>query len=606
MEHLERLDGLNLSASIKKQIREWLKEDYDAETRNEISRLIADKNEKELLDRFFMDLEFGTGGLRGVMGAGSNRMNKYNIWKATQGLSNYLIRKYKKNIKAVIAYDSRRNSKEFALETALVFGGNGIMTYLFPSLRPTPVLSFCVRYLKAQTGIVITASHNPPEYNGYKVYAPDGGQVISPEDKEIIRNVRKITDIRAIKRLTEEDARKKGMLVDAGYKEDEAYLLEVKKLSLNPEIIQKVSNVLKIVYTPIHGSGNIPVRSSLKSFGFRNVFVVPEQERPDGNFPTVKSPNPEEASSLELGLKLCREKDADILLATDPDSDRLGVAVKNKNSGYDLLTGNQIVSLLTHYILSQLKEKGRLPKNGLIIKTIVTTDLMKRIADDFQVRTMDVLTGFKYIGEQIKINERLKQSGKPFWEYIFGGEESYGMLAGTFVRDKDAVSASSLFAEMAAFLKHRNSSTAEYLDDIFRRYGYHKEILKSLTLKGMEGISRIKAIMDVFRNKPPDSIGSLKIRSIGDIQKNRIINTADKKVLGKYDLPRSDVLVLMLDEDIKITMRPSGTEPKIKFYFAASGQAQDDLEGTKKRIDERIDRIRDDLMQTVQAIIAVP
>ncbi len=600
---MDILNELNLTKEIKTRISEWLKEDYEEEVRNEIKKLITEKNEKELTDRFYMDLEFGTGGLRGVMGFGSNRMNKYNIWKTTQGLSNYLVKKYKQDIKAVIAYDSRNNSKEFALETALVFCGNNIKTYLFESLRPTPMLSFAVQYLQVQAGIVITASHNPPEYNGYKVYGQDGGQIVAPDDKKIIENVRQIVQLKDVKRITEEHAKEKHLLYYIGSEVDQAYLCKVKELSLNSEIIQEVNQDFKIVFTPLHGSGNLPVKKSLANFGFKHVYTVAEQELPDGNFSTVKSPNPEEPSSLVLGLQLCKEKNADILLATDPDSDRLGTAVRNHQGEYELLSGNQMVSLLTYYILSQLKEKKQLPKNGLIIKTIVTTDLMKKIADDFGVEIIEVLTGFKYIGEVIKINEELKKQKKPYKQYIFGGEESYGMLAGDFVRDKDAVGAASLFAEMSVYAKYHKKLVLDYLDEMYQQYGYYKETLKSLTLKGVEGHTKIKQIMDGFRKNPPQEIAGLKIKKIGDIQKGVLLNLETNKIEYKYNLPISDVLLLFLDDKVKVAMRPSGTEPKIKFYFSAHEEKIENLKEVKIIIDNKIEKVRDQFLIDVEKIM---
>ena len=593
------LNNLNLSEEIKDRIKEWTGPEYDEQTRNEVLGLIKRNNEKELTDRFFQDLEFGTGGLRGIIGTGTNRMNKYNIWKTTQGLCNYLKEQFQHNIKAVIAYDSRNFSDTFALETALVMTGNNIKVFLFESLRPTPMLSFAVRHLKANTGVVITASHNPPEYNGYKAYWQDGGQVIPPHDKNIIKHVKKISHLNQIKHLSEEEAKNKGLLNIIGKDVDEAYYKKVISFSINPEIIKKMSENIKIVYSPLHGSGNIPVRHVLDKLGFKKVIVVKEQEKPDGNFPTVKSPNPEERAALRIGLKLCKKKNADILIATDADGDRIGVYIKNNSDEFVLLNGNQMTSLLTHYILSQLKEKNRLPENGLVIKTIVTTDLIKNIADDFDIETKEVLTGFKYIAEQIKINEDLKNQKKPYKQYIFGGEESYGMLAGEFVRDKDAIISSALFAEMTAYLKYNNKTVAEYLNEIYKKYGYYKQIQKSLVLKGIEGIEKISRIMDTFRNNPPSRINNLKLLKIGDIQKGELINISDNKIELKYKLPKSNVLILFLENNIKISMRPSGTEPKIKFYFAGFESNIDDLKKTKQEVDERIKAIMEKFLELV-------
>ncbi|MBN1897621.1 MAG: phospho-sugar mutase [Spirochaetes bacterium] len=581
----DKIISLNISDEIKARLSQWLTEEYDEDIKNEIKELIEKNNLKEIEDRFFKDLEFGTGGLRGVIGAGTNRMNKYNIWKATQGLANYLKNQFRDGrIKVVIAFDSRHKSDLFSKETAMVLAGNKIQAFLFESLRPTPELSFAVRHLKAQAGIVITASHNPPEYNGYKVYWEDGGQIVPPHDKNIISEVNKIAQVSQVQRMKEKEAIDKGFLKIIGQEVDKAYLQKIKSLSLNPDIIQKVSYQLRIVYSPIHGSGNLPVRHSLENFGFKNVFVVKEQELPDGNFPTVKSPNPEESEALEMSINLAKEMKADFLIATDPDCDRMGVAVR-QNNDYVLLNGNQIASLLCHYILSQRKDKGLLPDNALIIKTIVTTDLITCIAQNFGVEVYEVLTGFKYIGEKIKIQDDLKKDGKSYKEYIFGGEESYGYLAGTFVRDKDAVISSSLFSEMVAYLKYHNKDVLQYLNDIYSEFGYYTEALKSMTLKGKAGLEKITQIMERFRTNPPQSIGPLKVLRIGDILKNALIDVNTQKVIGNYDLPGSNVLVLDLEKNIKISLRPSGTEPKIKFYFAASSQDTRNLSETRVNVD---------------------
>lgn len=596
------LNGLNLSAEIKNRIQQWISDEYDPLTRNEIIQLIEKKDEKELTDRFYTDLQFGTGGLRGIIGAGTNRMNKYNIWKATQGLCNYLIKQYEKGIKGVIAYDCRNFSYAFAKETALVMAGNNIKVYLFESLRPTPILSFAVRHLKAHTGVVITASHNPPEYNGYKAYWQDGGQIVPPHDKNIINHVKEISSLKQVKHLPEKEAKKKGLLNIIGKEVDKAYYKKVLSLSINRDIVKKVAGDIKIVYTPIHGSGNVPVRRALANLGLKKVFIVKKQEKPDGNFPTVKSPNPEDPAALAMGIDLCKSVDADILIGTDPDSDRIGVVVKNSSNNYTILNGNQIASLLTYYVLSQLKRKNRLPQNGMIISTIVTTDLLEKIADDFNIQTKKILTGFKYIGEQIRINETLMKQKKPFKQYIIGGEESYGMLIGDFVRDKDAVSASALFAEMAGFLKYNNSSIMECLDEIYKKYGYYKEDLRTITLKGIEGIEKIKKIMDTFRNNPLPEICNLKLLKTGDVQKGILLNLANNKVELKYDLPVSNVLILFLENNIKISMRPSGTEPKIKFYFAGCGLRAADLVKTKQEVDARLKTVIDKFLELVGQI----
>ncbi len=595
------LKDLNLDNTIKERIKTWLSSDYDEDTRKEIEELIKNNDVKELEDRFYKELEFGTGGLRGVMGAGSNRMNKYNVWKATQGLANYLKEYFndKDSISVAIAFDSRNNSSLFAKEAAKVLAGNNIKVFLFESLRPTPMLSFTVRELKANAGIVITASHNPPEYNGYKVYWQDGAQIVPPHDKNIINKVKSISSVSEIKKI---DSDSNELIEIIGEEIDKVYLEKVKSLSVNPEINKEMASKIKIVYTPIHGSGNIPVRRSLENYGFTNVEVVKEQELPDGNFPTVVYPNPEEADALKMGVELCKKIDADILIGTDPDCDRMGVAVKKSQGEYVLLNGNQIASMLEYYILSQLKEKGRLPENGLIVKTIVTTDLLADIAKDFNITVIETLTGFKYIGEQIRIQEELKNAGKPYKQYIFGGEESYGYLAGDFVRDKDAVISASLFAEMNAYLKYNNISPLEYLDEIYTKYGYYKETLKSITMKGADGSKKIQNIMKVFRENTPEKIGDYKIVKIGDIQKGELFNKNENKIEKHYDLPKSNVLILFLDNDFKITMRPSGTEPKIKFYFAAVRKNIENLEQTKTSVDKLIQEVMDRFLDLINSL----
>ncbi len=600
----EKLDSLNLSDEIKGRIKEWLSPEYDEETRKEIEELIEKEDIKELEDRFFKELEFGTGGLRGVIGAGSNRMNIYNVRKATQGLSNYLKEYFKdrESISVAIAYDSRRMSDRFALETALVLAGNGIKAFLFDSLRPTPMLSFTVRYLKCQAGVVITASHNPPEYNGYKVYWEDGGQIVPPHDKNIISHVKKIKKISEVSIISKEEAMNKGLLEYIGEEVDKAYLDNVVSLSLNPDIVKEYGDKIKIVYTPLHGAGNIPVRKALERMGFKNIIVVKEQEQPDGNFPTVRYPNPEESEAMTLALKYAEEHDADILIGTDPDSDRMGVGIRDEQGKHFLINGNQAASLLTWYILSQLKEKNKLPENGMIVKTIVTTDLMKEIANDFGITTEETLTGFKYIGEKIRINEELKEAGKPYKQYIFGGEESYGYLAGTFVRDKDAVISTVLFSEMTAYLKSKGKSVAQQLDEIYQKYGYFKEELHSLTLKGVEGVERIKNIMEYFRNNPPEKIGDYKIIKIGDIKKKELFNVIENKVEATYDLPESNVIILFLEENTKITMRPSGTEPKIKFYFASFEKNIDNLNEVKRKVDNRVKEVVKKFFEIVENV----
>jgi phosphoglucomutase len=500
---------------------------------------------------------------------------------ATQGLCNYLLQQFpsKKEIKVAIAYDSRNNSKFFAEQTASVFSANGIKAYLFEDLRPTPELSFAIRHLGCQSGIVITASHNPKEYNGYKVYWEDGGQIINPHDKNIINEVRKIENINEVKF----DKNLSNVQI-IGKKIDDTYIKELTKLSLNPKIIQKQKD-LKIVYTPIHGTGYELVPMALKSFGFENVQIVQEQKEPDGNFPTVKSPNPEEPAALELALKLAQKIDADIVMATDPDGDRVGIAVKNNNNEFVLLNGNQAAVLLIDYLISQWHEKGKLKGKEYIVKTIVTTELLKEIADKYKVESFDVLTGFKYIADIIN-----KNFGKK--KFIGGGEESYGYLAGEFVRDKDAVMSCSLLAEIAAYTKNQNKSLYNKLIEIYSEFGFYKEKLISVVKKGKSGSEEIQKMMDDFRNNPPNSINNSTIMLIHDFEKQK---TFDQISHLRYDinLPKSNVLQFIMQDGSKISIRPSGTEPKIKFYFSVNDKLEliEDFEKVNQELENRIDQI---------------
>jgi phosphoglucomutase len=565
---------------VKEKANAWLNSDIDTNSKNEITELL-NSNESELIESFYKDLEFGTGGLRGIMGIGTNRMNAYTVGIATQGLCNYLLQQFssKKEIKVAIAYDSRNNSKFFAEQTASVFSANGIKAYLFEDLRPTPELSFAIRHLGCQSGIVITASHNPKEYNGYKVYWEDGGQIINPHDKNIIKEVRKIKNINEVK--FDKDLRNVQII---GEEIDDAYIKELTKLSLNPKIIQKQKD-LKIVYTPIHGTGVNLVPMALKSFGFENIQIVPEQKEPNGNFPTVKSPNPEEPAALELALKLAQEIDADIVMATDPDGDRVGIAVKDNNNEFVLLNGNQAAILLIDYLISQWHEKGKLKGKEYIVKTIVTTELLKEIADKYKVESFDVLTGFKYIADIIN-----KNFGKK--KFIGGGEESYGYLAGEFVRDKDAVMSCALLAEVAAYTKNQNKSLYNKLIEIYSEFGFYKEKLISLVKKGKSGSEEIHKMMDNFRNNPPNSINSSTIMLIHDFEKQK---TFDQISHLRYDinLPKSNVLQYILQDGSKISIRPSGTEPKIKFYFSVNDKLEsiEDFEEVNQELENRIDQI---------------
>ena len=498
---------------------EWCNSEiFDDETKEEL-RSITDEN--EIKDRFYKNLEFGTAGLRGIIGAGTNRMNKYTVTQATQGLANYIKKNGKENKGVAIAYDSRNMSVEFSKWAALCLNANGIKTYRFESLRPTPELSFAVRHLNCIAGIVITASHNPAEYNGYKVYWEDGAQIVSPVDKEIMAEVKAVTDFSKIKDISIEEAKEKGLYNEIGEDIDNVYIEELKKLVLNRDIISKVQKDLKIVYTPLHGTGNIPVQRILKEIGFENVYVVPEQEKPDGNFTTVKYPNPEDKKAFELALNLAKDVDADIVLATDPDADRLGIYAKDIKTGkYMPFTGNMSALLIAEYELSQKKERGMLPKNGAVITTIVSSNMAEAIANEYGVKLIEVLTGFKYIGEQIKNFEKTKES-----EYLFGFEESYGCLVGTHARDKDAIVAVMALCEAAAYYKSKNLTLWDQMINIYEKYGYYKESQISITMQGIDGAEKIKAILNNLRNNSPKTIGQYKvIEATAKQEKNSIQN----------------------------------------------------------------------------------
>ena len=543
---------------IEERVALWLNDDYDDATKAQIKDYLQN-NPDELTEAFYRDLEFGTGGLRGIMGVGTNRMNKYTVGAATQGLANYLKQQFpNQEISVAIAFDSRNNSAYFADITADVLSANGITCHLFPELRPTPVLSFAVRHLHCQSGVMVTASHNPKEYNGYKVYWNDGGQLVPPHDKNVIAEVNKIKSLHDTKWQRNPD---KVHIIDSSL--DEAYLKLVHGLSLHPEAIA-AQKQLKIIYTPLHGTGITMVPKALKMYGFENISIVKEQAVSDGNFPTVKSPNPEEKSALIMSIAQAEAEKADLVLATDPDADRVGIAVRNLKGEMILLNGNMTGSLLVHYLLSQWKALNKLDGKQFVVKTIVTTELIKRMADAYQVPCYDVLTGFKYIAEKIKENE-----GKA--TFIGGGEESYGYLAGDFVRDKDAVIACCLIAEMAAFYANQGKSLYQMLLEIYHEYGYYKEDLLSLTKQGKSGAEEIAAMMVNYRNNPPKEIGGQKVVLMKDIQAG-IAYHLDKGTQEPIALPKSNVLQFFTADGSKITVRPSGTEPKIKFYFGVVGQ----------------------------------
>lgn len=570
--------------------KKWCEDTYfDEATRAELKAI--EGNDKEIQERFYKDLEFGTGGLRGIIGAGTNRLNIYTVSKATQGFANYIIKQGEDAVKkgVAIAFDSRRMSPEFAEITALVLNGNGIKTYIYPSLRPTPMLSFAVRELNCTGGVVITASHNPPEYNGYKVYWADGGQVPYPRDEAIIEEVNAVTDFHTIKTANKDEAVKAGLFNVIGEEVDEAFDKNVLAQIVNPEII-KEQHDLKIVYTPIHGSGNKPVRRVLKKAGFENVTVVPEQELPDSEFTTVGYPNPENPAVFELAIKLAEKIDADIILGTDPDCDRVGAVVKTKDGSYTVLTGNMTGTLICNYICSQKAKLGTLPKNGALVSTIVSSEMTKAIAKKYNLAYFDVLTGFKYIGEKIK---EFEQTGE--YQYVFGFEESYGCLSGTYARDKDAVVASLLICEMAAYYKSRGMSLYDGLMELYDTYGVYKEIIHSITLKGIEGIENMKKIMDTLRKDAPSEIAGVKVIETRDYLEDKIVDVATGKV-SPTNLPKSNVLYFTLADDTWFCVRPSGTEPKIKIYF---GTKADTVENAEKKIATA----QDGIMKVVNSVL---
>lgn len=569
----------DMVSKVKEKVQEWLNDPtIDNQTKEELRQL--QNNPAELEDSFYRDLEFGTGGLRGVIGVGSNRMNVYTVGLATQGFAQYILKAHgtkEGKPSVVIAHDCRHFSPEFALEAALVLAGNGIVAKLFPSLRPTPQLSFSVRDLGATGGIVVTASHNPPEYNGYKVYNASGGQLVPHEATEVIENIQALNSFAQINRLTKEEAEQQGLLVWLGEADDARFVETVASTSLNAELLkQGAGEKLSVVFTPLHGTGNIPVREVLARNGFSNVHIVQEQEQPDGNFSTVKSPNPEEREAFTMAMKLGKEVNADILIGTDPDADRMGAVVRGANGEYEILTGNQSGSLLVYYVLSQLKERGTLPSNGAVVKTIVTSEFGAAIARHYGMTVFNTLTGFKYIGE--KMNQ-FEESGE--YTYLFGYEESYGYLAGNYARDKDAVIASMLICEAAAYYKEQGKTLIDVLEELYQQFGYYKESLVSRTLKGKDGIAKIGELMGSFRNDPPKQVAGIAVKELLDYS------------LGLDGLPKENVLKFLLEDGSWFTLRPSGTEPKIKFYFAVRGESGDHakqlLESIEAEVLSRVD-----------------
>lgn len=570
--------------------QEWLSNPYfDEETKAELKGIAND--EKEIKERFYTDLEFGTAGLRGIIGAGINRMNIYVVRRATQGLANYILSQNGKDKGVAIAFDSRRMSKEFATEAALTLAGNGIKAYIFEDLRPTPELSFAVRELGCIAGINITASHNPPEYNGYKVYWEDGAQFTPPNDQGVTREVLAITDLSLVKTMTKEEAVKSGLFEVIGKEIDDKFIGHVKAQVVNQDAIDKMQDQIKIVYSPLHGTGNLPVRRALHELGFEHVYVVPEQEWPNGEFPTVSYPNPEAEEAFTLGLSLGKKVDADLVLATDPDADRLGVYVKDTKSGeYIPLTGNMSGSLLCDYVLSQKKKHNQIPEDGAIIKSIVSTNLMDGIANYYGVQLIEVLTGFKYIGQQIL---NMENNGKG--TYLFGMEESYGCLIGTYARDKDAVSATVALCEAACYYKMQGKTLWDAMVELYERCGYYEDAIESITLKGIEGVAKIKEILETLRQNPPKTFGEFSVLKARDYKANTIkdMETGDVVPTG---LPTSNVLYYDLSDGAWLCVRPSGTEPKVKFYYGVKGSSLEDAKEKSKLLSKAVLSMVDTMM----------
>ena len=556
------------------EYKKWCESpEFDEETKKEL--LAIKDDEKEIEDRFYKELEFGTAGLRGIIGAGTNRMNKYTVGKATQGLANYILEQGTEKEGVAISYDSRKMSKEFSMQTALILCANGIKTYLFESLRPVPELSFAIRELQCTAGIMITASHNPPKYNGYKVYWDDGAQIVAPRDKDIIAKVRAVESFSEIKQMSEEEAKNKGLLNFVGKEMDYQYIEKLKSLILNPEIVKEQGKKLKVVYTPLHGTGNMVAERLLKEIGIENLYVVPEQKEPDGNFPTVDYPNPEDPKAFKLALELAKKVDADVVLATDPDADRLGIFAKDSKTGeYKNYTGNMSALLIAEYRISQMKEKGILPKNGMMITTIVSSNLTKAIGEYYGLEVIEVLTGFKNIGAVMRKAEENKDK-----EYVFGFEESYGCLIGDYARDKDGIAAVMALCEAACYYQSKGKTLWDQMIAIYEKYGYYKETQVSIVREGAEGAEEIKQMMTNTRNKDIEKIGNYKVLTFKDIERDYVKDMVTGKE-GKSGLPKSNVLYYELEDNSWCCIRPSGTEPKIKLYMGIKGKT--DEEATKK------------------------
>ena len=572
--------GMIVMMNYLEEYKKWCESpEFDEETKKELQAIKND--EKEIEDRFYKELEFGTAGLRGVIGAGTNRMNKYTVGKATQGLANYILKQGTQYKGVAISYDSRRMSKEFSMQTALILNANGIKTYLFESLRPVPELSFAVRQLKCTAGVMITASHNPPKYNGYKVYWDDGSQIVSPRDKDIINEVRNVKTFSEIKETTREEAEKLGLFNIVGTEMDDKYIQTLKKLVLNPEIVKKQGKNLKVVYTPLHGTGNTIAERLLKEIGIENLYVVPEQKEPDGNFPTVDYPNPEDPKAFKLALELAKKVDADVVLATDPDADRLGIFAKDTKTGeYMSYTGNMSALLIAEYRISQMKEKGILPSNGMFITTIVSSELAKAIAKEYNLECIEVLTGFKNIGAVMR---KADETGDK--KYVFGFEESYGCLIGDYARDKDGIAAVMALCEAACYYKENNLTLWDQMINIYEKYGYYKEAQVSIVREGSEGAEEIKQMMTNTRNKDITKIGDYKVLTFKDVEKDIVKNMITGEI-STTGLPKSNVLYYELEDNAWCCVRPSGTEPKIKLYMGVKGKTEEDAKSKLEKLKE--------------------
>lgn len=568
------------------EYKRWCEgKEFDEETKKELLEIKDD--EKEIEDRFYKELEFGTAGLRGIIGAGTNRMNKYTVGKATQGLANYILEQGTQEKGVAISYDSRKMSKEFSLQTALILNANGIKTYLFENLRPVPELSFAVRELECTAGIMITASHNPPKYNGYKVYWDDGAQIVAPRDKEIIEKVRNVTDYSEIKEITKKEAEEKGLFKIVGTEMDDKYIDKLKSLILNPEIVKKQGENLKVVYTPLHGTGNTIAERLLREIGIKNLYVVPEQKEPDGNFPTVDYPNPEDPKAFKLALELAKKVDADVVLATDPDADRLGIFAKDSKTGeYKNYTGNMSALLIAEYRISQMQEKEILPQDGMIIKTIVSSNLTDAIANNYGLHLYEVLTGFKNIGAIMRKEE--ENNGK---KYVFGFEESYGCLIGDYARDKDGIAAVMALCEAACYYKEKGFTLWEQMINIYEKYGYYKETQVAIVREGSKGAKEIENMMTTTRNKDVEKIGNYKVLKFKDIDKDYVKDMVTGEIT-KSGLPKSNVLYYELEDNSWCCVRPSGTEPKIKLYMGIKAD-------TEKEADRKLEELKEAMVDAV-------